>query len=176
MIFWGLSWKIDEEKYWPGFWLVEAAQTYGVQLRQSYVRVGKRAAVKVSRYAHAKQFKRMRKQLRKLRTYVGRLIRDIRRKAGDVADDPPIQHARLRQVDRPDAGDQRAGRVMPVADDLPAAPGVIHNIGVELDPVGDLRFNRLPQQALRPVAQNLGQQITARGWNRLAARRRNRRD
>ena len=67
--------------------LVEAAQTYGVQLRQSYVRVGKRAAVKVSRYAHAKQFKRMRKQLRKLRTYVGRLIRDIRRKVGKVPED-----------------------------------------------------------------------------------------
>ena len=64
--------------------LGEAAQAYGVQLRQSYIRVGKRAAVKVGRYAHAKQFKRMRKQLRKLRTYVGRLIRDIRRKVGEV--------------------------------------------------------------------------------------------
>ena len=66
--------------------LGEAAQAHGVQLRQSYIRVGKRAAVKVGRYAHAKQFKRMRKQLRKLRTYVGRLIRDIRRKAGAVPD------------------------------------------------------------------------------------------
>jgi len=64
-----------------------AAQAYGIQLRQSYIRVGKRAAVKVSRYAHAKQFRRMRRQLRKLRTYVGRLIRDIRRKAGVVSDD-----------------------------------------------------------------------------------------
>ena len=64
-----------------------AAQACGVQLRQSYIRVGKRAAVKVSRYAHAKQFKRMRRQLRKLRTYVGRLIRDIRRKAGAIGDD-----------------------------------------------------------------------------------------
>ena len=67
--------------------LGEAAQACGIQLRQSYIRVGKRAAVKVSRYAHAKQFRRMRKQLRKLRTYVGRLIRDIRRKAGQVGDD-----------------------------------------------------------------------------------------
>ncbi len=67
--------------------LVEAARQHGIQLRQSYLRVGKRAAVKVGRYAHAKQFKRMRRKLRKLRTYVGRLIRDIRRKAGQVSDD-----------------------------------------------------------------------------------------
>jgi transposase, IS5 family len=52
-----------------------------IVLRQSYVRVGKRAAVKAGRYAHAKQFNRMRQQLRKLRTYVGRMIRDIQRKA-----------------------------------------------------------------------------------------------
>ena len=64
-----------------------AAKARGIQLRQSYIRVGKRAAVKVSRYAHARQFKRMGRQLRKLRTYVGRLIRDIRRKAGEVSDD-----------------------------------------------------------------------------------------
>ena len=67
--------------------LVEAAKTHGIRLRQSYLRVGKRAAVKVGRYAHAKQFKRMRKKLRKLRTYVGRLMRDIRRKAGEVGED-----------------------------------------------------------------------------------------
>ena len=65
--------------------LGDAAKSRGIPLRQSYVRVGKRAAVQVSRYAHAKQYKRMRRPLRKLRTYVGRLIRDIGRKA-DVVD------------------------------------------------------------------------------------------
>ena len=66
--------------------LGSAAKSRGIPLRQSYVRVGKKAAVKVSRYAHAKQFKRMRRPLRKLRTYVGRLIRDIRRKATNIDD------------------------------------------------------------------------------------------
>ena len=33
----------------------------------------------VSRYAHAKQFKRMRRKLKKLRTWLGRVIRDVRR-------------------------------------------------------------------------------------------------
>ena len=64
--------------------LVDAAQRRGIVLRQSYVRVGKRAAIKVSRYAHARQFRRMRRELRFLRTRVGRLIRDIKRKAPAV--------------------------------------------------------------------------------------------
>jgi IS5 family transposase len=60
--------------------LAAAARARGVTLRQSYARVAKIAALKVSRYAHARQFKRMRRHLRKLRTYVGRLIRDLQRK------------------------------------------------------------------------------------------------
>ena len=52
----------------------------GVKLRQTYVRVAKKAAIMVSRYAHAKQFKRMRRKLKKLRTWLGRVIRDLRRK------------------------------------------------------------------------------------------------
>ena len=64
--------------------LGDAAKAHGIELRQSYVRVGKRAAVMAGRYAHAKQFKRMHRRLRKLRTYVGRLIRDIRRKTTDM--------------------------------------------------------------------------------------------
>ena len=56
------------------------AKRHGVPLRQSYVRVAKRAALMASRYAHAKQFKRHNRELRFLRTRLGRLIRDIRRK------------------------------------------------------------------------------------------------
>ena len=56
------------------------ARKSGVQLRQSYLRIAKRAAMMAGRYAHAKQFKRHRRQLRLLRTRLGRIIRDIRRK------------------------------------------------------------------------------------------------
>ena len=56
------------------------AQKHGVRLRQSYIRIAKRAAMMAGRYAHAKQFNRHRRQLRILRTRLGRLIRDIRRK------------------------------------------------------------------------------------------------
>lgn len=58
------------------------AQKHGVRLRQSYIRIAKRAAMMAGRYAHAKQFNRHRRQLRILRTRLGRLIRDIRRKIG----------------------------------------------------------------------------------------------
>jgi IS5 family transposase len=62
------------------------AKKNDVPLRQSYVRVAKRAALMAGRYAHAKQFKRHNRELRFLRTRLGRLIRDIRRKTdGDQA-------------------------------------------------------------------------------------------
>jgi IS5 family transposase len=66
--------------------LVGLAQRSGVALRQSYVRVAKRAAIMVGRYTHAHQFKRANRALKFLRTRLGRLIRDIRRKIeGDAA-------------------------------------------------------------------------------------------
>ena len=61
-------------------WLVRKAKVLGLDLRQSYSRVGKRELIKHQRYAHAKQFKRANKSLRKLKTWLGRTIRDIGRK------------------------------------------------------------------------------------------------
>jgi len=61
--------------------LVREAQRAGIELRQSYRRVGKRALQKQGRYAHAQQLKRAGQQTRKLRTYLGRVIRDLERKA-----------------------------------------------------------------------------------------------
>ena len=59
--------------------LVQLARKVGIDLRQSYRRVGKLALIKHQRYAHAHQFKRAGKALRKLKTYLGRTIRDIGR-------------------------------------------------------------------------------------------------
>src|SRR5437667_3307810 len=56
------------------------AKQLGVELRQSYARVGKSALIQHQRYAHAKQFKRANRALRTLKTYLGRVIRDITRK------------------------------------------------------------------------------------------------
>jgi len=60
--------------------LGKAARQRDISWRQSYVRVAKHSAIKAARYAHAKQFRRMRRDLRFLRTRLGRLIRNIRRK------------------------------------------------------------------------------------------------
>jgi IS5 family transposase len=60
--------------------LVALAKKEGVPLRQSYLRVAKRAAIMAGRYTHAHQFKRARRELKFLRTRLGRIIRDIRRK------------------------------------------------------------------------------------------------
>lgn len=68
--------------------LVALTKKVGLDLRQSYTRVGKFALIKHQRYAHAKQFKRAGKALRKLKTYLGRTIRDIGRQ---IADDEQLQ-------------------------------------------------------------------------------------
>ena len=63
--------------------LVKLARKQGVKLRQSFERVGKYALMAHQRYAHAKQFKRANRELRKLRTFLGRVRRDIIRKIKD---------------------------------------------------------------------------------------------
>jgi IS5 family transposase len=68
--------------------LVALAKRQGVPLRQSYLRVAKRAAIMVGRYSHAHQFKRAGKALKFLRTRLGRIIRDIGRR---IADLPELQ-------------------------------------------------------------------------------------
>ncbi len=59
--------------------LVKLANEHGLKLRQGYPRVGKLALMKHQRYAHAKQFKRARRELRRLKTYLRRVIRDVER-------------------------------------------------------------------------------------------------
>lgn len=60
--------------------LVGEAQKQGIRLRQSYRFVGKKAFIMQGRYATARQMKRAAKQTRKLKTYLGRVVRDIQRK------------------------------------------------------------------------------------------------
>lgn len=67
--------------------LVKAAQAEGLNLRQSYKRVGKRLLMQQSRYAHARQMKRAKRCKKKLRTILGRVIRDIEGKSGGNVSD-----------------------------------------------------------------------------------------
>jgi IS5 family transposase len=65
--------------------LVNEAKVCGVEFRQSYTRKSRQSLVMQSRYAHARQMKRSRKTVKKLKTYLGRVTRDIERKiSGDA--------------------------------------------------------------------------------------------
>ena len=68
--------------------LVGLAREAGIDLRQNYNRLGPRLCGQVGRYAHARQFKRMRKALRRLKGYTGRVLRDIERQMDKVAEGP----------------------------------------------------------------------------------------
>jgi len=60
--------------------LVRLAKRAGIDLRQTYERLGKRAFIMHGRYNHARQTRRAKRELKKLRLYLGRVIRDIERK------------------------------------------------------------------------------------------------
>ncbi|CAN7433703.1 IS5 family transposase [Caballeronia sp. LjRoot34] len=66
--------------------LVKAAARHGLKLRQNYNREAPRLALQIGRYAHAKQYKRMRKTLRTLRSRVGRVMRDVERQVDRASD------------------------------------------------------------------------------------------
>ena len=59
--------------------LVNCAKKRCINLRQNYNRKSKHLLCQQSRYAHAKQMKRAQRCTRKLKTYLGRVIRDIER-------------------------------------------------------------------------------------------------
>ena len=67
--------------------LVNCAKRRGVVLRQTYIRKAPELLRQQSRYAHARQFKRARGCTRQLKNRLGRVVRDIRRRAGEI-DDP----------------------------------------------------------------------------------------
>ena len=60
--------------------LVRLAARHGIKLRQSYQRLGKRALRLANRYAHARQMRRARREIKRLKTFLGRVARDVTRK------------------------------------------------------------------------------------------------
>ena len=64
--------------------LVEAAKGVGIELKQTFAKEGKALGHKAARYAHARQFKRMKRAIKRQRTIVGRLQRELYRKASAI--------------------------------------------------------------------------------------------
>lgn len=66
--------------------LVRLAKQFDVPLRQSYARLGPKAMLRAGRYFHARQFKRANKEIRRLKTFLGRVWRDLTRKLANRDD------------------------------------------------------------------------------------------
>ncbi len=64
--------------------LVDFAKDRGIKLRQNYNRKSKQMLYWQSRYSHARQMKRAKACTRKLRNYLGRVLRDIERNYPDA--------------------------------------------------------------------------------------------
>jgi IS5 family transposase len=85
-----IAFPTDARLYHKGrVWLVRLARRCGIELRQSYVRKGKQALFMHQRYAAARQMRRARRELKRLKVYLGRVYRDILRKLAQQS--APIQ-------------------------------------------------------------------------------------
>lgn len=91
--------------------LVRLARKHGVGLRQSYERIGKQALIRQQRYAHAKQFKRAGRMLKRLQTQLGRVRRDIARK---IAGKPELEAAFAQELMLAGRVQQRNRNLRPV--------------------------------------------------------------
>ena len=78
--------------------LVRMARKLGIVLRQSYLRVGKRALFMHQRYQAARQSRRGRRELKKVKVYLGRVYRDVKRQM--VGIESPELEALVPQIER----------------------------------------------------------------------------
>lgn len=78
--------------------LVAAAKDVGIELKQTFAKEGKDLGRKAGRYAHARQFKRMKRAIKRQRTIVARLQREIERKAGALVTIEPAAREVLGQT------------------------------------------------------------------------------
>lgn len=59
--------------------LVKMAKSHNLTLRQTYIHIGRKRLIKAGRYSHARQMKRANKERSKIKTYLGRVFREIQR-------------------------------------------------------------------------------------------------
>jgi IS5 family transposase len=78
--------------------LANLAKRRSLPLRQSYVRIAPQLLRQQSRYAHARQFKRAAGCTRKLEHRLGRLVRDIERKASHLDDELSLFIGRAKRL------------------------------------------------------------------------------
>lgn len=75
--------------------IVQAAQRVGIALKQTFVKEGKELRRKAGGYAHAKQFKRLQRTVKRQRTILGIVLREIGRKLATATIQSPDAIAHL---------------------------------------------------------------------------------
>ena len=76
-----IAFPTDAKLYYNGIkTLARMAKNHDIELRQTYTFLSKKALRKSAQYAHARQMKRAEKERRRLKTYLGRIYRDIKSK------------------------------------------------------------------------------------------------
>lgn len=75
--------------------IVQAAKRVGISLKQTFIKEGRELRRKAGGYAHAKQFKRLRRTVKRQRTILGIVLREIKRKLASANSGYPSGIAQL---------------------------------------------------------------------------------
>ena len=78
--------------------VVQAAKHAGIQLKQTYAKEGKTLRRKAGGYAHARQMKRLNRTVKRQRTLLGIVIREVKRKLDTAIPDSPLALPRLNTI------------------------------------------------------------------------------
>jgi IS5 family transposase len=80
-----IAFPTDAKLYYNGIrTLVRMAKNHNISLRQTYTFLSKKSLRKSAQYAHARQMKRAEKERKRLKTYLGRVYRNIKAKLIDL--------------------------------------------------------------------------------------------
>jgi IS5 family transposase len=78
--------------------VVQAAKFAGISLKQTFAKEGKELRRKAGGYAHAKQFRRLQRTVKRQRTILGIVLREIERKLDTARTESPNTLARLKTL------------------------------------------------------------------------------
>ncbi len=78
--------------------VVQAAKFAGIALKQTFAKEGQELRRKAGGYAHAKQFKRLRRVVKRQRTILGSVLREVERKLGLASTESPSSLTRLKTL------------------------------------------------------------------------------
>lgn len=77
--------------------LVKLAKSNGIKLRQTYTKKAKEASLKAGRYGHARQWQQQKREIKNLKNWLGRIVREIKRYTGPL---PEVVNALLARAER----------------------------------------------------------------------------